>query len=182
MQRKRGKKPLYISRVMNFPPNVIDYGLLVQAHFLVRHLFLCGQSAGTDILHQASTYQIDHYVRVSGELVELNLILARPRLPCLQNIGDMVDVDFKHHTKWLLALYNRARQVRTNEHQLTDTEHQISGIVFAQLVMYIEETRFEASIAPVFKLDDFAHLYMSRMELCGFVDNSASNCCNISLH
>ena len=68
----------------------------------------------------------------------------------------MVALDAKYHTKCLLALYNRARQVRTNEHQLTDSEYQISGVVFAEHVMYIEEIRFEASTAPVFKLADLA--------------------------
>lgn len=48
------------------PPNEIDCGLLVQADFLVRHLIFCGQTASTDILHQASTYQIDHRVRESA--------------------------------------------------------------------------------------------------------------------
>ena len=36
--------------------------------------------------------------------------------------------------------------------------------------MYIEESRFEASAAPVFKLADLARLYISRMEQFGVVD------------
>ena len=98
---------------MNFPQNEIDCGLLVQAHFLLRYLgFFCRQSAGTDILHQASTYQIDHRVRESAELVEDSLLLAR------HNMRDMVALvvlDAQYHAKCLLDLYNRARKVSTNE-------------------------------------------------------------------
>ena len=40
----------------------------------------------------------------------------------------------------------------------------ISGIVFAELVMFFEEARFEENIAPVFKLADLVKLYESRLK------------------
>lgn len=43
----------------------------------------------------------------------------------------------------------------------------ISGIVFAELVMYTEEARLAAKTAPVFNLADMAKLYMSRMVQLG---------------
>ncbi|KAG7157201.1 hypothetical protein Hamer_G010050 [Homarus americanus] len=43
-----------------------------------------------------------------------------------------------------------------------------SGIVLAELVLYIDETRIEEGRATVFKLADLAHLYQSRMEQLGF--------------
>ena len=49
------------------------------------------------------------------------------------------------------------------EQQEANSENdEISGIVFAELLMYVEEVHLEASTAPVFKLAD-AQLYMSRM-------------------
>jgi len=131
--------------------------------------FFCGQSAGSDDLHEASTFQIDRRVRESAALVEDTLLLAK------LSMGDMVALEAKYHTKCLLALYNRARKVKTDAQQETDREREISGIVFAELVMYIEETSLEASTAPVFKLADLAHLYMSRMEQFGVVNDARVN-------
>ncbi len=37
----------------------------------------------------------------------------------------------------------------------------------AEIVMYIEETHFDDSTAPVFRLADLAQLYSSRMEQLG---------------
>ena len=105
--------------------------------------FFCGQSAGSDDLHEASTFQIDRRVRESATLVEDTLLLEK------LSMGDMVALEAKYHTKCLLALYNHARKVKTDAQQETDREREISGIVFAELVMYIEETSLEASTAPV---------------------------------
>lgn len=87
----------------------------------------------------------------------------------------MVALEAKYHTKCLLALYNRARKVKTDAQQERDREREISGIVFAELVMHIEETSLEASTAPVFKIADLAHLYMSRMEQFGVVNDARVN-------
>ena len=117
--------------------------------------FFCGQSAGSDGLHEASTFQIDRRVRESAALLGDTLLLAR------LSMGDMVALEAKYHAKCLLALYNCARKVETDAQQRTDREREISGIVVAELVMYIEEACLETSTAPVFKLADLARLYMS---------------------
>ena len=43
----------------------------------------------------------------------------------------------------------------------------MDAIVFAELVIYIEEARFEESTAPVFKLADIAELYSLRLQQLG---------------
>ena len=43
----------------------------------------------------------------------------------------------------------------------------MDAIVFAELVMYIEEARFEESTTPVFKLADMAQLYSLRLQQLG---------------
>ena len=75
----------------------------------------------------------------------------------------------------MLALYNRARKVKTDAQQGTDRGRELSGIVVAELVMYIEEAHLETSTAPVFKPADLAHLYMSRMEQLGVVSDTRVN-------
>ena len=81
--------------------------------------------------------------------------------------GDMVALESKYHDKCLVSLYNHARKQKTQEMRETDEEKVLSGIAFAEVVMYIEEARLDDSTAPVFKLADLAHLYRSRMEQLG---------------
>ena len=77
---------------------------------------------------------------------------------------DMVALEAKYHTKCLLDLYNHARKVQTAQQRISSKDDEISGIVFAELVMYTEEACLAAKTAPVFKLTDMAKLYMSRMK------------------
>ena len=127
--------------------------------------FFCDQAAGTDGLHEVTTFQVDQRVRESAELTRDSLLLAK------LSLGDMVALEAKYHTKCLLALYNHARKVQTELQGAGSEDTEISGIVFAELVMYMEEARLEASTAPVFKLADMAQLYMSRMEQFGVVSD-----------
>ena len=57
-------------------------------------------------------------------------------------MGDMVALGAKHYTKCLVGLYNCARKVKAKRLKSTGEEEVISRIAFAELVMYIEETRF----------------------------------------
>ena len=54
--------------------------------------------------------------------------------------ADMVALEAKYHTKCLVGLYNRARKAKEGFKD-TDERKVASGIAFAELVMYIEETR-----------------------------------------
>ena len=128
--------------------------------------FFCGKSAGSDGLHEASTFQVDKRVRESATIVEDTLLLGK------LSMGDMVALEAKYHTKCLLALYNRARKFKAETSQ---NEPQSSAIAFAELAMYIEETRLEANTAPVFKLADLVQLYASRLEQLGVVSDVRVN-------
>ena len=46
-------------------------------------------------------------------------------------------------------------------------EREVSGIVFAELVLYIEEARLDEETAQVFKLANLVELYQSRMQQLG---------------
>ena len=102
-------------------------------------------------------------------------LLGDTLLLVILSMGDMVALEAKYHAKCLLALYNRARKVKTDAQQGTDRERELSGIVVAELVMYIEEAHLETSTAPVFKLADLAHLYRCRMEQLGVVSDTRMN-------
>ena len=127
--------------------------------------FFCGEAAGTDGLHEVTTFQVDQHMRKSAELTGDSLLLAK------LSLGDMVALEAKYHTKCLLALYNHARKVQVERQGAYREDDEISGIVFAELVMYIEEVRLVASTAPVFKLADMAQLYMSRLQQFGLTSD-----------
>lgn len=130
--------------------------------------FFCAQVAGTDGLHEVTTFQVDKHVRECAQLTGDNMLLAK------LSLGDMVALEAKYHTKCLLALYNRARKAKaelSELHAAYDDDCEVSGIAFAELVMYIEEARFETNTAPVFKLSEIAKLYASRMEQLGVGPN-----------
>ena len=76
----------------------------------------------------------------------------------------MVALEAKYHTSSLVGLYNRARKTKSEGPKNTDQERRMSAIVFAELVLYIKETRLDEETAPVFKLVDLVQLYQSIME------------------
>ena len=79
----------------------------------------------------------------------------------------MVALDAQYHPQCLIVLYNRIRKVQSTGPQDSDQEHAMSAVVFAELALYIEETRQDEETATVFRLADLVHLYQSRMEQLG---------------
>ena len=102
-------------------------------------------------------------MKTCAQLLEDTELLAK------LSVGDMVALEAKYHTKCLVGLYNRARRAKAKSGlKSTGEEDIMSRIAFAELVMYIEETRYsDEDQAPVFKLSDLAQLYVSRMEQLG---------------
>ena len=101
--------------------------------------FFCGNPAGADgPLHEASMFEMEKHVRSSAAIVEDHELLAK------LSMGDMVALESKYHNKCRLKLHNRARAVKLAEaREISDTERTIYGIVFAELVMYIEEVHLD---------------------------------------
>ncbi|KAL7407599.1 hypothetical protein ABVT39_010851 [Epinephelus coioides] len=100
-------------------------------------------------------------IRECAELLQDTELLAQ------LSSGDMFALGAKYHNKCLVGFYNRVRKHKTQQMQETNEEKLLSGMAFAEIVMYIEETRFDDSIAPVFRLADLAQLYSLRMEQLG---------------
>ena len=63
--------------------------------------------------------------------------------------GDMGALEAKYHTSCLLKLYNRARAGKNIVDSETNNDATISGIVFAELVMFLEEPNMK-KILPQF--------------------------------
>ena len=74
------------------------------------------------------------------------------------------DMEAKYHRNYLLKLYHYERACKNIADNETNKDATISGIVFDELVMFLEEARYEENIAPVFKLADLVKLYKSRLK------------------
>ena len=108
--------------------------------------FFCEQPPGNSGLHEAATFQVDKWVQTCAEILEDTELLAK------LSIGDMVALDAKYHAKCLVGLYNRARKAKAKGYMSTGEKEVVSRLAFAELVMYIEETRYsDEDKAPVFK-------------------------------
>ena len=139
--------------------------------------FFCGEEggSGTNGLHELTTFQVDQCVRKCTKLTRDSFLLAK------LSLGDMVAFEAKYHTKCLLALYNCARKVQAAQQRISSKDDEVSGIMFAELVMYIEEVFLEASISMVFKLTDMAQLYMSRIQQFGVMSDKRMHTCATKL-
>ena len=85
----------------------------------------------------------------------------------------MVALEAKYHAKCLASLYYHASTVQTGQEGTDNRDRMLSGIAFAELVTYIEESRLEdPTIAPVFKLADLSNLYSSRLDQLGIKQES----------
>ena len=130
--------------------------------------FFCRQAAANEGLREAATFKLDHWVCAAAPLLQDTEILGR------LSTGDMVAIEAKYHTRCLLRLYHLARRATLEGLEDNGQGHaaSTSGVVFAELVLYIEETRQRDESAPVFRLAELSQLYKSRMEQLGVeVDN-----------
>ena len=130
--------------------------------------FFCRQAAGNEGLHEAATFKLDHRVHAAATLLQDTELLGR------LSAGDMVAIEAKYHARCLLGLYHCVRRdtLEGLEDNAQGHAASTSGVVFAELVLYLEETRQRDESAPVFKLAELSQLYKSRMEQLGVeVDN-----------
>ena len=123
--------------------------------------FFCEQPPWANSLRKAATFQM--YRRVCA----CSTLLGDTELLGHLSGGDMVALDAQCHPWSLIGLYNRTRKVQSTGSQDTNQERAMSAVVFAELALYIEETRQDEETAPVFRLADLVQLYQSTMEQLG---------------
>ena len=127
-------------------------------HITKEVCFFCRQLSGTGDILEAATFQIDCRVRTCATLLEDTKLLGQ------LSAGDMVALEAKDRINCLVGLYNHARKAKSEGSKNTYLERRVSAIVFAELVLYIEETRLNEETAQFFMLADLVQLYQSRME------------------
>lgn len=125
--------------------------------------FFCGEASGD--LHEAATFNMDQKVRKCARELQDTVLLAK------LSAGDLISQEAVYHTRCLVSLYNRARGLKTDSNQDKVTER-LQGIALAELVGYIEETRADSDVVPVFKLAELAKMYTSRLKQFGLDTSS----------
>lgn len=127
----------------------------------VHRCFFCdGDAVAGESLHKASTLELDARGRKCALELQDKLLLTK------LSSGDMVAQDAEYHINCLVALYNRERASKSSSSD-RDVDAINHGIAFAELVSYMEETRVDNLVAPIFKLSDLANLYSRRLEQLG---------------
>ena len=125
--------------------------------------FICdGADTRNKVLHQVSTLGLDSRVRECATALHDKKLLAK------LSGGDLVALEEKYHAPCLAMLYKRAKAVRYTDDDEEEIIQKPEGIVLAELVAYIEESRIcSTTELPVFKLADLASKYESRLQQLG---------------
>lgn len=123
--------------------------------------FLCDDPNSTLPLHQACTDDVNLHVKAYAKILCDASLLAKV------SDGDLSSQEAKYHKKCLTDLCNDVRAYERRKHRDAigaDNENELfHGIVLAQLISYIEETRADSSMTPIFKLADLVKLYTVRL-------------------
>ena len=77
---------------------------------------------------------------------------------------DLRAQDAKYHRHCLCHLYNRERKAqRKSQKTVADPDAEIKALALAELVAFIEESRDQNDVCPVFRLRDLMAMYQSRL-------------------
>ncbi|CAC5388314.1 unnamed protein product [Mytilus coruscus] len=113
-------------------------------------------------LREAATNAIDNRVRECAQKLQDTALLTKI------SAGDLVSQEAKYHAKCLLDLYRKASRVAYDDESEGGRQTRISHeIALAELVSFIEESRSEDNIEPVFKMSDLSKMYGNRLEKMG---------------
>ena len=90
----------------------------------------------------------------------------------------MVNQEAKYHNNCMIDLYKRANAAQLHG-SFTESERQLHGIAFSELVTYIEEMVTHSSDTKFFfKLSDLTKLYSQSLETLGIaLQNRIHNTC-----
>ena len=120
--------------------------------------FFCDKLASDEPLHNVTTFSLDNRVR------QIAMDLQDQKLLAKLSAGDMVAQEAKYHKSCLTSLNNQARSKASKEAKGEDNKSVAHGIVLAELVSYIEESRGENDGVLVFKMKDLSEMYTTRLK------------------
>ena len=121
--------------------------------------FFCDNTASTEKgpLHLVQSFRLYQRVRRCASMLEDSYLHAK-----LQN-GDLIAQDAMYHKVCLSNLY-RSASYKQLEGNFSDSERKLQGIVFGEVVAFIEESLMASTEQiPAFKLSDLIKLYVARL-------------------
>lgn len=119
---------------------------------------------------ESATRNIDFRVRDCAKTLQDTDLLAK------LSAGDLVAQEAKYHPKCLVSLYNRAERAEEARNNSVSSRHEkmCHAIALADIVSYIEDTRYGQSVRPVFKMPDIVSMYSDRLKQLGIDDISTT--------
>lgn len=96
--------------------------------------YFCNKPAGFQVLHEASTKQLDFSVRNTALEIKRHCVAYQT---CT---WDMIILEAKYHPNCFQMLFNKARQIILKDKHKEDA--QLHDIAIAKLVASMEETRW----------------------------------------
>lgn len=99
--------------------------------------------------------------------------LQNEKLLAKLSAGDMLAQEAKYHKSCLTTLSNQTRSKMSKAAKVDDDEKLTPGIVLAELISYIEESRAESKSVLAFKMTKLSEMYTSRLKQLGIVQPCA---------
>ena len=115
--------------------------------------FFCGDDDTVDTLHEAATFGLNLKVGKCATDLQYQQLLAK------LSAGHLVAQDAKYHFGCLVSLYNRAAAEQARKGKKNTTDNLSRSVALAELLTYIDESRMDEDVAPVFKLADLVKQY-----------------------
>ena len=126
--------------------------------------FFCEEQGSKEPLHSGCTFSLDSRVR------QIAMELQDEKLLAKLSAGDMVAQEAKYHKSCLTTLSNQARSTASKEAKVKNDKRLAHGIVPAELISCIEESRAESKGVLVFKMKKLSEMYSSRLKQLGIVE------------
>ena len=131
-------------------------------HNFVPQCFFCEKGGIDGNLTKAQTLSLDKRVRDAAIQLQDEKLLAK------LSAGDMIAIEAVYHKTCLATLYNRLRDFNNKSDSKEESEHSImEGVVLAEIIEYLRDTRKYSDIIPVLKLSDIKSMYCKRLEEYG---------------
>ena len=119
--------------------------------------FFCDKNEEHGVLHKVVSTEVDEDVETCAKQLRDTRLLAK------LSAGDMHAQDAFYHKKCMTALHNRVHATeKTNSEDSARTSPET--IALAELASFIEESKLDSEVAPIFKLSDLVKLYVHRLQ------------------
>ena len=123
--------------------------------------FFCEKNDLASNLRLASTLELDKKVR------ECAILLNDSKLIAKLSTGDLIAIEAKYHAACLVKLYNRARPLKKQCSNATDSSSvDLEEVAFVELIGYIEEC-LEQEAPGVLTLSELVKFYQCKLKEVG---------------